>query len=62
MNIPEIKFGKLIYKEHEGKNTYVYSYGDIEHSDFSGYGTELSCAGYILEKSYEIADNKFMLF
>ena len=50
MNIPVVDFGKLIYKEHEGKSTYVYSYCEVEIGDFLCYGTNLTNFGYC-EKS-----------
>ncbi len=62
MNIPVVDFGKVIYKEHEGKSTYVYSYCEVEIGDFLCYGTNLTNFGYCEKSSYEIAHNKFMLF
>lgn len=46
MSIPNITFGKKIYCENEGQNTFVYSYCDVEVEDFSTYISELKDCGF----------------
>ncbi len=62
INIPDADFGRLVYKEHEGKGTYVYKYSEVEPGDFLSYATNLIKMGYTQKSSYEIAQNEFMVF
>jgi len=59
MNLPDIKFGKLIYKEHEGKNVYVHSYSEVESDDYNSYIEALTNEGYEKKENYMIACNSF---
>lgn len=59
MSIPEIRFGKMIYCEDEGGKNIVYSYRDVEASEFDGYISELESAGFaVVSKNVAGLDNK----
>ena len=53
MRIPDIKFGKAIYQEHEGKNVYVHSYGKAEIDDYDSYIDALTNEGFEKKEDYE---------
>jgi len=61
MGIPEIKFGNIIYKSHEGQGTYVHSYEKVYGCEFESYVSEIKDAGYSVVKSYKLANNSFYI-
>ena len=62
MDIPKIKFGKIIYCEHEGEGVYVHSYSDVLPEDFESYLGEIEKSGYELFEEHTLAVNSFVTF
>ncbi|MBQ4630262.1 MAG: hypothetical protein IJB70_04675 [Clostridia bacterium] len=59
MNIPEIKFGDIIYKSHEGQGVYVHNYEKVYGCEFESYIADLKDVGFEVVKAYKLASNSF---
>ncbi len=62
MKLPEIGFGKKVYCETEGQNTFVHSYNEVCEADIKDYKKSLEDYGYILKEEYNKAGNSFAVF
>ena len=62
MNIPEMKFGELIYRENEGGESCVYSFGAVCEREYFEYMRELERSGYTRRDEYQLAKNCVTVF
>ena len=60
MNIPEITFGKLLFKSHLGDSAYTTSLREVKEEDIDGYVDALKSDGYTLYQSHALGEhNRF---